>query len=277
MDIVLSKPFARNTQVDGYDVRQMKKALNRLGYYHPLEKTGITAIPDNAVFQALMRFQADHNLRPNGAVRPGDRTVVALNQAMAEAPDDQYIWRTVGDGHVRGAHAALDGQQRQWSDNPDPGEDFNCRCWAEPIGKQIPIPPRKPKCRNLRDSRGSLQAKLDALLQSYARLVKDLESLIEKNNKIVENMQKSLGGAIASFIIELPINRLKRVSEFLQKYFSNALSDEMLERADDLAQERAAILPIIDNKKDQLKIVSSQIKQIEKELEEIDQQLKNCE
>lgn len=48
-----------------------------------------------------------------------------------------YIWRTEDDVKVRPSHAANDDRVFSW-DNPPatghPGEDFNCRCWAEPIG-----------------------------------------------------------------------------------------------------------------------------------------------
>ena len=75
MKIKLSKPFAANSAVDEFDVRQIKKALNRLGYYQPYEKTGITGIPDAAVFEALKAFQKDQGLRPTGTARPGNETV----------------------------------------------------------------------------------------------------------------------------------------------------------------------------------------------------------
>ncbi len=51
MIIKLEKPFAANSKVAEYDVRQMKKALNSLGYYQPYEKTGITGIPDKEIFE----------------------------------------------------------------------------------------------------------------------------------------------------------------------------------------------------------------------------------
>lgn len=133
MDIELSKPFAGNGGVDEYDVRKMKKALNRLGYYLPYDKTGITEIPDRAVFTALKSFQKDAGLRATGTAKPGDETMEALNGALAKKPDGQYVWRSVGDSRVRPEHAALDGTLRDFSDSPDPGDDFNCRCWAEPV------------------------------------------------------------------------------------------------------------------------------------------------
>lgn len=137
MTIKLKQPFASNGEVDDYDVRQMKKMLNRLGYYTPYDKTGITGIPDAEVFQALKEFQRDNGLPPTGEARPSDDTVQALNDAMEKNPEGQYIWRTVGDDKVRDAHAQYNGTVRDFSDSPDPGEDYNCRCWAEPVSDAI--------------------------------------------------------------------------------------------------------------------------------------------
>jgi SPP1 gp7 family putative phage head morphogenesis protein len=52
---------------------------------------------------------------------------------------DSYIWRTVGDERVRDTHEEVDGQTFSWDSPPGetdfnhPGEDYQCRCWAEPI------------------------------------------------------------------------------------------------------------------------------------------------
>lgn len=53
----------------------------------------------------------------------------------------QYIWRTSGDDRVRETHEDLEGTTQSWDNAPDvgggrrahPGEDFQCRCYAEPI------------------------------------------------------------------------------------------------------------------------------------------------
>jgi SPP1 gp7 family putative phage head morphogenesis protein len=50
---------------------------------------------------------------------------------------DSYIWRTVGDERVRETHVDNEDQTFTW-DNPPvetghPGEDYQCRCWAEPV------------------------------------------------------------------------------------------------------------------------------------------------
>jgi len=133
MQIELNRPFAANGKVDEFDVRQMKKALNRLGYYQPYEETGITGIPDAGLFNALKSFQKDQGLRPTGTAKPDDETIEKLNGAVGENKTGQYLWRTVGDGKVRSGHAALNWTVRDFANAPDPGDDFNCRCWAEPI------------------------------------------------------------------------------------------------------------------------------------------------
>ncbi|NBX67055.1 MAG: hypothetical protein EBQ96_08680 [Proteobacteria bacterium] len=143
MTIKISQPVAANGAAQDFDVRQIKKALNRLGYYQPFEKTGITGIPDAPMFSALKAFQKDRGLNATGVVRPDDETEAALNEANSQSKDGQYIWRTVGDDKVRAEHAALSGTIRKWSDAPDPGDDYNCRCWAEEID-QIDDPPIQP-------------------------------------------------------------------------------------------------------------------------------------
>ena len=132
MNIKLSKPFASNSAVDEFDVKQLKKILNRLGYYMPMENTGITGIPDRAVFNALKAFQNDQGLAPTGAVKPDDETVRKLNSASARRKG-KYVWRTMEDERVRDSHAEMNRTVRDFEDDPDPGEEPNCRCWAAPV------------------------------------------------------------------------------------------------------------------------------------------------
>lgn len=122
-----------------FDVKQIKKALNRLGYYQPYEKTGITGIPDANVFSALKSFQKDNGLQATGTARPGDETVSKLSNEAGKKKSGKYIWRTVGDDKVRGAHATLNGAVRDLADSPDPGEEFNCRCWSDFKGLKLDL------------------------------------------------------------------------------------------------------------------------------------------
>lgn len=133
MEIKLNKPFGSNSAVDEFDVKQMKKALNRLGYYQPFEEVGITGIPEAAVFSALKSFQKDQNIQATGTAKPGDQTVKALGSESSKKKGGKYVWRTVGDNKVRDSHAELNNTVRDLLDSPDPGEEANCRCWAEPI------------------------------------------------------------------------------------------------------------------------------------------------
>jgi len=54
---------------------------------------------------------------------------------------DSYTWRTVGDERVRETHADNEGQVFEWAMPPEetghPGEDINCRCWAEPVLPEV--------------------------------------------------------------------------------------------------------------------------------------------
>jgi SPP1 gp7 family putative phage head morphogenesis protein len=70
----------------------------------------------------------------------------------------EYVWRTTGDGRVRSSHAIMDGKRCRWGDPTvysddggktwkkrtsiggvlkHPGQDYQCRCWAEAVFDQI--------------------------------------------------------------------------------------------------------------------------------------------
>jgi len=54
---------------------------------------------------------------------------------------ERYIWRTAEDDRVRESHLVKDGEIFEW-DNPPrdtghPGEDYQCRCYAEPVFKDL--------------------------------------------------------------------------------------------------------------------------------------------
>ncbi|MDB2414385.1 phage minor head protein [Rickettsiales bacterium] len=62
-----------------------------------------------------------------------------ISNRKEEHPTTHYIWHTQGDDKVRASHAANNGKIFAWNNPPatgHPGEDFNCRCWAEPINKE---------------------------------------------------------------------------------------------------------------------------------------------
>lgn len=69
-------------------------------------------------------------------LRHAQRLSQGLDQKRQQAIGIQkYVWRTRADNKVRSAHAVNDGKLFEWRNPPatgHPGEDFNCRCWAEP-------------------------------------------------------------------------------------------------------------------------------------------------
>lgn len=57
-------------------------------------------------------------------------------EVIASGKTGKYIWRTARDEKVRKDHAERDGKTFDYANPPkggNPGEDYNCRCWAEPI------------------------------------------------------------------------------------------------------------------------------------------------
>lgn len=53
---------------------------------------------------------------------------------------ERYVWRTSLDEAVRPAHAAREGKIFYWNNPPEgggPGENFQCRCFAEPIASDL--------------------------------------------------------------------------------------------------------------------------------------------
>lgn len=65
-------------------------------------------------------------------LRTGKPIQLSLKQSQATT---QYVWRSRRDQRVRLAHLINDGRIFSWANPPEsgnPGDDFNCRCTAEP-------------------------------------------------------------------------------------------------------------------------------------------------
>lgn len=70
-------------------------------------------------------------------LRHAQRLSQGLDQKRQQAIGlRKYVWRTRGDAKVRASHAANDGKLFEWRYPPasgHPGDDFGCRCRAEPV------------------------------------------------------------------------------------------------------------------------------------------------
>lgn len=73
-------------------------------------------------------------------LRRGTALDISLKAMVKDRPTTHYIWRTSGDDKVRSSHAANNGKIFAWNNPPDtghPGEDYNCRCKAEPYTPEV--------------------------------------------------------------------------------------------------------------------------------------------
>ena len=112
----------------------------------------------DATVEALRSGQSAKDMASDIYDLMGDRTDVSDSRCQLIARDqiaklngqftkerqtdlgvNHYIWRTVGDERVRDTHDMADGNTYSWDEAPaetegnHPGEDYQCRCWAEPI------------------------------------------------------------------------------------------------------------------------------------------------
>jgi peptidoglycan hydrolase-like protein with peptidoglycan-binding domain len=76
--IKISKTLGREYNVALEDVKKVKSALLKLGYYQT-PKYGMTPYPDEELFRAVKAFQKDKGLKVDGIMRPDGETVMALN------------------------------------------------------------------------------------------------------------------------------------------------------------------------------------------------------
>ncbi|MCB2082295.1 MAG: hypothetical protein KDD76_06615 [Rickettsiales bacterium] len=89
--------------------------------------------------QRLISRSLDHGLLEEvRQLQQIDRELSYMLRQMKRLGNSMYyIWRTQDDAKVRASHAANDDRMFRWEDPPatgHPGEDYNCLCWAEPIG-----------------------------------------------------------------------------------------------------------------------------------------------
>ena len=208
------------TDYDIGSVRKVKAALNHLGYYKPDRYNGIEDERDKAMFVALRRFQKDHGLQKSDYVMPRDATIQKLNAKIREIdPLERYIWRTAEDARVRDEHMTREGHIFTWVNPPEgghPGEDFNCRCWAEVV-----VMKKKDKCQDKEiswiNAQGKLKVSEDAIKKANSekeRLEKELEHLVtqlDKEKNLIDgdkgtarNIGAGIGIAGSAIIAGLP-------------------------------------------------------------------------
>lgn len=194
MEFEIKHWFSPESQINEWDSRNLAVALGRLGYFTPDPKIGMAPFdPDYALFDSLRRFQSDQGLFGSGTIRPGDETVATLNDAMKaqEQTSERYIWRSVHDDKTRATHAARSGREFSWNTPPGgghPGEDYNCRCWAEPVRIAYKPPITKDKKTLYPDAIKSTLGPLDLLLGGI--VLRNTEGSLQLAFKIIQKIYK---------------------------------------------------------------------------------------
>ena len=125
-------------ELPGNDIRMFEGVETLLGTLTPAERE-----------QAIYQFSQEM-LRTDGVLSPadnwqrwqrvarnnGNKTLIDLVSFIPK--DGAYIWRTMRDSKVRSEHQEFEGQIFEAGSPPPgdhPGEDYGCRCWAEPVGE----------------------------------------------------------------------------------------------------------------------------------------------
>lgn len=128
--------------VDAATKRRLDATLKRFGNLH-VEALTAKLLEVADVSRSRARFWAsDQTLKLAASVTRAKHESLGIVE---------YDWRTSGDGTVRPTHAALDGTRHRYDDPPDtgtgrhnPGEDYWCRCHADPV-LETAIDPRDVK------------------------------------------------------------------------------------------------------------------------------------
>ncbi len=172
---------------------------------------GLNTIAD-AIHTAtgINRHKAQFWARDQASKFFGD--ITEYRQTNAGIPG--YVWRISG-VRTRDAHRAVAGQYFDWKKPPAagtggkrvrPGQDYNCRCWAEPaFGPEYADPPNtKPSdpLGYMNQGSGFIQARTIDEAEAYARQFSDNASYrgIKRNKiNVLNDINRSISDAITDF------------------------------------------------------------------------------
>jgi len=131
-------------------------------------------------------------------LRKGTPIDISLKAATNLQSTSHYIWRTTGDDKVRPSHAVHDGRIFSWKEPPDvgrPGDDYNCRCIAEPY-EENPYDIYDPPIESVYP-----ELLLAPLLRVDGRVVNGLKKLLRrigKGGKLKKPKKLTEHGAVRS-------------------------------------------------------------------------------
>ncbi|MFN7163103.1 MAG: phage minor head protein [Pseudomonadota bacterium] len=122
-------------------LRFLKEQARYKKMQRTIESVEDTLSQSPTFLQRLLRYRERILGEPFAGALEVLRDLIATQYKSKERKPDQaktkrYVWRTQNDKDVRSAHAAREGLIFRYDEPPaggNPGEDYGCRCWAEPL------------------------------------------------------------------------------------------------------------------------------------------------
>lgn len=129
ISVVISGEYINNTEEIINSVQQkIDDKIDKLSQDGLSKKEIITG----AKFESV-KFGGRHLRMRNGLLKKMNAILTGIRQQSVGVT--HYVWRTCQDNAVRDSHRDREGRVFSWQERPmggHPGEDYNCRCEAEP-------------------------------------------------------------------------------------------------------------------------------------------------
>ena len=101
-DSNLHQDVASDRSVDTRDIKWLKRALVKLGYYTPDSRAGesdkkLNQYPNQRLFDVIENFRKENKIKETGAVKPGHWTEVKINEKIEQKETEEKIINAVFD------------------------------------------------------------------------------------------------------------------------------------------------------------------------------------
>lgn len=106
--------------------KEIKEVVDRLEKGLKVNPKDIAKLKEYGLYKVELRARNE----------AGNLYANELQAMMLEEDIQFYRWRTMEDSRVRQYHVAKDNKIFNINEGTLPGQDFGCRCWAEPVKKK---------------------------------------------------------------------------------------------------------------------------------------------
>ncbi len=118
-DSHLHQDVASDRSVDTRDIKWLKRALFKLGYYTPDSRAGesdkkLNQYPNQRLFEAIENFRKENKIKENGAVKPGHWTEVKIKEELKQQQEPYRYKGNTFETKIDvkdGQYAVFDGQK----------------------------------------------------------------------------------------------------------------------------------------------------------------------